>query len=868
MSAPTEPDIIDAEIVDEHTTEAWNPDIRWFHPAVTGLCVYGMGFIPHWMNLSGLVMLPTGLALTAAGMVATRWAIDEGTYGARHEKHGIYLAAAAGASATAWLVWLNGEKPFTPTALGALVMWIMTFGVLYALFRSKEPQRKAARAMKDEETRVQTEEYIAEVARERRVSGYLELWEPWLRKAGVKGIDVEDGIETKAGYTLTLAADLVEDTKGNTTIPTTATLLNAIEPLAILASKHYKKEGIEVGVNQLRLEETTTAHEWLLHVSTKQPLKKSIPHPGPREPRSINEEAEPGIFEDGHPIKLSLLGRHVFLLGGTGSGKSVWAHNLIDNVLAPVDSLAWLCGVKKILPLVGPWLYPWLTGQTDRPVIDRIGGENVDEVLLMLADFYMICSLQNKRNGFESKRKVGREEPAITLFIDESSSLCRIKEPKVTTFDGQTWTASELINAICEVARSSGNGVVLISQHGLVDALGEQGTKILRNVTIRIVGKTNTAHDGQYTLNGIRNVDTTQLYNNTAYVQPDQERPRAIPSKALYLDEPEQIAPLAVAYTARRPSMPKWLVEEMGESYTGRWDKDRQQDLADFLEFKGLSYPHVRADVSGVALLGEGGSGAVAASDSPGELTGSADRGTLPVVRTNTAGQVNPPAGVAHQEVSMGSAIVHGNPVKDSLARLKEKAEAAREQQQRFLDLRSKVLHAITASNAPAWMPAGMLAIASKLAAPDVSDEELDAVVQELVEYYSDEAFDAPPETRDGKLGWDREVLKAAIRRQLEEERDGVPEQRTGDDVEATPVVVADVLGAIGEYGEDDWVLVGELGGMVGAVQAGEDPRLAAARFGQSLRVAPWDLPEEAFKRSANGKMVSVRELRKAALTR
>lgn len=40
------------------------------------------------------------------------------------------------------------------------------------------------------------------------------------------------------------------------------------------------------------------------------------------------------------------------------------------------------------MPLVCPWLVPWLTGKTVRPVSERIAGEGLDEVLLMLADLY------------------------------------------------------------------------------------------------------------------------------------------------------------------------------------------------------------------------------------------------------------------------------------------------------------------------------------------------------------------------------------------------------------------------------------------------------------------------------------------------
>src|SRR5699024_5476952 len=197
------------------------------------------------------------------------------------------------------------------------------------------------------------------------------------------------------------------------------------------------------------------------------------------------------------------------------------------------------------------------------------------------------------RLGFTDKRAVSPQDPSLVLIIDEASALTSINNPKVQTFDGLEWTASALLDVTTSVARSAGCELLFSSQRGLVDALGTHGTNTMRNIMCRIVGRTTSAHDGRQTLHGIKGVAPTALRDNTQFVQPNQEEPRAIPSKFYALHQLDQIIQLAYAYTDRRPLMPQWLVEEMGDSYTGRWDQDRQEDLANFLKAEEIPYPHV-----------------------------------------------------------------------------------------------------------------------------------------------------------------------------------------------------------------------------------------------------------------------------------
>ncbi|MDQ0376526.1 hypothetical protein [Amycolatopsis thermophila] len=845
--AETTPPVVDATL-DPIPTD-WDPDKRWFHPLLAALALYALAFLPHWMHLPGWVMAPTGLAFTAAAVITARVWVDEDTFGAKHETHAKRLTIAAGLAATGWLVFADGD-PTNPTALGLLVLWTVTFGIAYALWRSKEPQRQAERAEQKEEIA----ERRAEHERHLRASTYQQLWGPWLAKCErLGGVVVDDFTDTKAGYTLTLADD---PTDGQ--VATFTALTDAIPTLAVLASKHYAKQGIELGVNDIRAEETSMAHVWLLHVSTKQPLKKDVPHPGIRPVTTIKEPVNPGIYEDGEPIEISMLGEHTVVVGGTGSGKSILAHNFIAEFVRRHDLELWCCGVKKMMPLVGPWLHPWLTGLTDRPVIQRIGGENIDEVLLMLADFYMAASLQNKRLGFVDKRKPTPEDPALVLIIDEATSLAKITEPKIETFDGRVWTASALLDEICSMARSAGYGVFFLTQFGLVDALGPHGTNTLRNINVRIAGRTNSYHDGSATLNGIKSVDTTKLRNNTFMVQPNREQARVIPSKAYSLVRDGEldlgaISAMAVAYTPHRPTLPAWLVGEMGESYTERWNPERQKDLADFLESQGLPYPRISPEVTGAVHLNP------RPAETPSELIVSPDHGTLDpegVWATPNNGMDTP------QEETMTRSLDFNS----EAAAMEAALERMAAERKRRSAIRSGVISAIKASNAPAFCAAWKLALAAHLVARDAPRADIDAAGDELVAYFTAEPYELVPERRGDELGWQRDVLESRIRQVMREEAgDSVPAPRETD--RADIAVMAPVIAAIDELGDDEWKLVGELGREAGAVTAEDaaQARLEAGRFGTSLRQAPWNLPDTAFKRTASGNAVNVGALRRAA---
>ncbi|AFM10430.1 FtsK Spo IIIE protein [Saccharomonospora phage PIS 136] len=818
----------------------WQADRRWYHPVLASLGIYSAGFLPQWMDWDSTVMIPTGLAATVAAMIGVKIGVDEDELGAKHEKQAMALTGVAGAAATGWLVHADGA-PYTPSSLGLLALWTLTFGAGYAVLRSKEPERFLAKKAENDNL-----EQRAENAKElRQVMTYQQIWHPWF-KAKKLPIEIVNVTTTEAGYTLRVVPK--EDAND---VPEFGALMAATEGLAVKASLYYAKQGREIGVNDIRFEPTDMAHVWNLHVSTLKPLKENRPHPGVRPPTTMYEPVEVGVYEDMTPLKFDALGQHGIMIGATESGKSTFTHNYLDNLLSKPDCLVWVAGVQKLMPLIGSWLYPWLTGQTNRPVIDRIGGEDPEEVLYLLDDFLNLATALSKELILEDKRKVSPENPAICLILDEASALAENKDVRINTFDGrENITASQLINDICRVARAAGMSVFFLTQFGLVDALGDYGTKTMRNVNVRIVGRTNSDHDGAATLNSIRGVRSTELRYNTLMAQTSREVPRAVPAKAFKLNEANEIVPLAHAYTDRRPVMPAKLVQLLGDSYTGRWNPDRNPDLVAACAQLGVPYPHVSPEVSGIAHASPQRSGG--------------DSGLVDATPRETLAETVP-SPRQEKPVTPRPATTKGNPLSSTLSNLQDTVEKMRARNAFQRDHLENLATMVASTRAPEWFSAALLAEVAGVAGENPTDEAVADAAERTIEFFTGAPFDCPPVERNNVLGWDRETLLDAIRTVILDARGsgdaGLPEEQQK------------VIDAVADLDDSEWVQVSQLGRDAGLVPtvpesaSEEEKRKAqhvAGQFGKGLRKSPWDLPETAFKKLSHGNVVNVGALRQA----
>jgi hypothetical protein len=116
----------------------------------------------------------------------------------------------------------------------------------------------------------------------------------------------------------------------------------------------------------------------------------------------------------------------------------------------------------------------------------------------------------------------------------------------------------------------------------LVNALGEFGSDMMRNMTLRACLLTLTAHDGMATLPGLAaTVDTTQLEHNSMYLQVGiGEKSRSMAGKAGKLDE-EDVIPVARKVSEQLADLSDRDIEAIGrELWEHRWDIENHADLA------------------------------------------------------------------------------------------------------------------------------------------------------------------------------------------------------------------------------------------------------------------------------------------------
>lgn len=796
-------------------------DPRWVHPLVAALWLWFVGAVPSWTDVSPWWLAGAAFPVTvAAAFIAHRLA-DEDRYGRMHAERCTAAALLASASGCGIATYHGFTGWANLTVAGLLVVWLLVWGCTYAMLLTQPRHRST-----DEDA-----SHLA-AATTAEVKSYRELWYPWLRRAKLATVTIHGADKTRAGYTLLLDASTEGDDGGAQV--DFGQFQSALKVLAPLASKHYARIGKVLSVNSLRAEETSYAHLWKLHVSTENALAESIPYPFGRPGVSAKDPIQPGVYEDFEPIKLSTLGVHGIMVGATNSGKSTVARTMMAEYTRQVDGMTWCAATVKLMPLVFRWLLPWFNGETDRPVINRVAGEDPREVLRMLADVYHLAHANNR--GDDEDYPVATNDPALKVIIDEVTRIAEYSE-KITTFDGRKFTASALLDEICSMARSAGISVQFFTQYGLIDALGDWGTRILRNVRLRVVGQTMKDYDGTSTLTGMDHVRTTQLRNYTLIIQPDAEEPRALPAKVYNLTK-DDVPRVARDNTQFVPNDPQRWIDLLGDSYTDRWEPHRQATLVALCERRGIDYPTGRTGVS----LPVGGDGA-----------------TLPDV--DIPPQIRPAA--------------TAESVKAASARFREQAANS-------LDLVEStnggmgrgvpdITDLLRSPNCPPFVPAWKLAVLSGLASNDDQDA-VDRETRYLVSLFSDpKTYDLPPvfdQSEPSEPGWDRRRLFTAIIGRLNalsgEDRP-VPEL-PGNRV-TTELTKDAVLAAVADRDDDSWIAVGELAVLVGHVNPDDDAetrRLDASAFTPKLNALFTLDPDTDRRRVGQSRQVRVGGLRDA----
>lgn len=575
----------------------FEPDKRWYHPLLGSLWLYSVASVPVWSNLPPWMVVPAGVAATVAGTVVARKAYPDRHYGQANE-HGTIVNAAgrratkftviAGSAATGWAYYAathlnlgDGLDANDLSSLGLLALMGVVGGLAYSGHDSSAAEQ--AEAVKAANPEIQKQR--KEETEQKRAENLTEKYRPKFKAAGLERLTVKRFEDTKAGFKL-----VVEDDGDNPyQFHGVHTRVGA---LAAAFARELAEDGTEFTERDLRAERTKWAHIFELHFSTKGVFRQVLPYPVDRPVGSITDPLRIGIYEDGDELPIEALNNGV-MVGARGSGKSVFGNNMFAEVSRTNNAEIWVGATQKLVPLVLPWLLPWLKGKTDKPLLGYVAGQDPEDVTQMLAELYRVTCLLNDELTTESTRTPTPNDPAYICFIEEATRLYKDhSHVTVICHDGVERNASKLLDAIAAVDRSACTAVWNLTQYGLFDALGGSGSDAQRNITVRVAGKTMTKYDGTATLSGLDHVDTTQLSNNTLLVQQDSDDPTARPAKTHYLDGAEMIEPLASWHTSRKPEMPASYRKQMGQAYRNRWQASRHPELAKAIKKQfGLEWP-------------------------------------------------------------------------------------------------------------------------------------------------------------------------------------------------------------------------------------------------------------------------------------
>ncbi len=274
-----------------------------------------------------------------------------------------------------------------------------------------------------------------------RVEGKLARWDQIAQAAGLPGTHLEDVLVDAYGWSAGLL------------LPLGRVLKHALEAKTALES------ALEVRPRAVRIEEDPTlARRVRLRVVERDPFASPIPYPGPTM-GSITHPMLLGAYEDGLPCTVDLSHQHVFIVGATGSGKSVLLNVILSELAAAGDVVPWGIDFKGGAEL-GPW----------RDCLDRIATTPEEAEQLLQA---AVAVLEARAARGEKHWPTSPQWPELKIVIDEHAELVRTC-PK----------AIALEESIANRGRSVGVSLVATSLRATHDTLGSD--QLRQQLRVRI----------------------------------------------------------------------------------------------------------------------------------------------------------------------------------------------------------------------------------------------------------------------------------------------------------------------------------------------------------------------------------------------
>jgi S-DNA-T family DNA segregation ATPase FtsK/SpoIIIE len=274
-----------------------------------------------------------------------------------------------------------------------------------------------------------------------RVEDKLARWDQIAGAAGLPGTQLQDVHLDAYGWSAGLL------------LPLGRVLKHVLEARTALES------ALEVRPRAVRIEEDPTlARRVRLRVVERDPFASPIPYPGPTM-GSITHPMLLGAYEDGLPCTADLSHQHVFIVGATGSGKSVLLNVVLSELAAAGDVVPWGIDFKGGAEL-GPW----------RDCLDRIATTPEEAEQLLQA---AVAVLEARAARGEKHWPTSPQWPELKIVIDEHAELVRTC-PK----------AIALEESIANRGRSVGVSLVVTSLRATHDTLGSD--QLRQQLRVRI----------------------------------------------------------------------------------------------------------------------------------------------------------------------------------------------------------------------------------------------------------------------------------------------------------------------------------------------------------------------------------------------
>jgi hypothetical protein len=512
---------------------AWRRALA-FGPLITG-AVYVAGTLISMLSLPGLMVLVGCIVVGAALILAAVLTTSSGLSAAHASGCGIIVAA--------WLAYACASPPWAWPVAVALLVPAAALIPLYPAARAR-----GDRAAQDARKAIEA----AALTKQQR------KWPDLLERIGHKGVSFAAQEDTLAGYKVHLRLP------GSGRV-TYSGLAPATEQLEVAARLRH---------GSLRFERGDQAHKVTLHVAVRDVLAETVTLPAEHEPLSITRPIPVGLYEDGRVCEVTLREIAALIVGLRGSGKSNLLNVLLAQLARCPDVLIFAIDLKGGR-MAAPWIEPWLSGRSPRPVVDWLATDR-EEAERMLRALLRAVDARSRSGSGGEKIVPSQRQPAILLVCDEIAVILGMGMggPR-TSMEGVTnATLAGMATQLVMTGRSEAIDLIMATQRGGVTMTGSSNLK--SQCALRIGLGVSSEADARLIIPDDIHIaaDLARLQHPGTGIVQEGKQGRVLPVK-FYRIEHETISEIAERYGRIRPGPDKLLEDALGKDYATRWAPQR-----------------------------------------------------------------------------------------------------------------------------------------------------------------------------------------------------------------------------------------------------------------------------------------------------